>query len=298
MTAILILSAGLIAGGLGLALQTLLSQRLVGLDRRATSRLLAAEHTELPERGHWLAALGARLLPFTPAGYVRALRADLYWLRFREDPQWGARSADEILARQLLLALVLALALDTVLDSALGLALGALLGWRLAVSSLHGRGARLRRQVEAELPEVLHLMAAQAAGGASLEAILRRIARGPSLVSDWLAGVLRASQGRELVGTSPQTAGQLYAAALESGHPALITLAIQLSFVQRGVQAPELLGSLAGQFADSYLGAAEVRAEQLANTLGMYTALFYFFPFLFVILTVISLPIARSLAGY
>jgi Flp pilus assembly protein TadB len=163
---------------------------------------------------------------------------------------------------------------------------------------LHGRGARLRRQVEAELPEILHLMAAQAAGGASLEAVLRRVARGPSLLSDWLAAVLRASQGRELVGTDPQSAGQLYVAALESLHPALISLAIQLSFVQRGVQAPELLRSLAGQFADSYLGAAEVRAEQLANKLGMYTALFYFFPFLFVILTVISLPIARSLAGY
>ena len=83
-----------------------------------------------------------------------------------------------------------------------------------------------------------------------------------------LRGVLDASIGKSLISEDGGT-GFLRSAAEESGHPGLVSLAIQLGFVGRGVQVQTLLKSLAQTFADEFIAQAETHAEKLGSSLGV-----------------------------
>jgi hypothetical protein len=111
-----------------------------------------------------------------------------------------------------------------------------------------------------------------------------------------LRAVLDASAGKSLI-SEDGGAGFLQAAAEENGHPGLVSLAIQLGFVSRGVQVQTLLKSLAQTFADDFIAQAETRAEKLGSSLGMIAAVFCFMPFVLSMLTAVGVPLISTITG-
>ncbi len=108
--------------------------------------------------------------------------------------------------------------------------------------------------------------------------------------------MLNLRAGKSLFSEGGKT-GFLLTASQQSGHPGLISLAIQLGFVGRGVQVQSLLKSLAQTFADDFIAQAETRAEKLGSNLGVMAAVFYFMPFVITVLTVVGVPLINTIAG-
>ena len=77
----------------------------------------------------------------------------------------------------------------------------------------------------------------------------------------------------------------------------MISLAIQLGFVGRGVQVQSLLKSLAQTFSDEFIAQAETRAEKLGSSLGVMSAIFYFMPFVITILVIVGVPLIKTISG-
>jgi len=236
--------------------------------------------------GGWL----ERLVP----SYVRQVRSDLYWAAFA-DGRWKGRSAAAVFGRQALLTAAVGMAGYLALGSSVALAGGLFIGWTLARMDLRSRAETVRLRIAQELPEFVQLMAAEAASGAGLETVLRRAANGTSATAAWLRGVLDQATGKSLF-TEGGT-GALRQAAEESGHPGLVSLAIQLGFVGRGVQVQSLLKSLAQTFADEFIAQAETRAEKLGSSLGVMAAIFYFMPFVITVLVVVGVPLIQTITG-
>jgi Flp pilus assembly protein TadB len=264
------------------------------VDHRASARISKAEQpaqkktTQAEEKvGGWL----ERLVP----AYVRQIRSDLYWAAFA-DGRWKNRSAAAVFGRQVLLTVAVGMAGYLALGSTIAFAGGIFIGWTLARSDLKGRADTIRLRIAQELPEFVQLMAAESASGAGLDAVLRRAAGGTGTVAAWLRGVLDASAGKSLIPEDGGT-GFLRTAAEESGHPGLVSLAIQLGFVGRGVQVQTLLKSLAQTFADEFIAQAETRAEKLGSSLGVMAAVFYFMPFVITVLTVVGVPLISTITG-
>lgn len=263
------------------------------IDHRAASRITQAEQpakkvsTRAEEKvGSWL----ERLVP----AYVRQVRSDLYWAAFA-DGRWKGRSAAAVFGRQALLTAAVGIAGYMALGSSVALGGGLFIGWTLARLDLRSRAETVRLRIAQELPEFVQLMAAEAASGAGLETVLRRAAGGAGSTARWLSGVLDQATGKSLF-TEGGT-GALRLAAEESGHPGLISLAIQLGFVGRGVQVQSLLKSLAQTFADEFIAQAETRAEKLGSSLGVMAAVFYFMPFVITVLVVVGVPLIQTITG-
>jgi pilus assembly protein TadC len=180
------------------------------------------------------------------------------------------------------------------LQSNLGLWIGGFMGWSLMRADLSARATNVRKRIAQELPEFLQLMAAESASGAGLETVLARASQGEGYLPIWLRQVLAIAHGRALITSRETGAGILLQEAERSGHPDLISFAIQMGFARQGTQVQEILTRLAIQFSDTYIGQAEIRTESLANTLGVLVAVFYFLPFLIVILFVVGVPLIKS----
>ncbi|MFA5872722.1 MAG: hypothetical protein WC832_02035 [Anaerolineales bacterium] len=264
------------------------------IDRRAASRNTQAEHpaqkatVRAEEKvGGWI----ERLVP----GYFAQIRSDLYWVAFA-DGRWKGRSAAAVFGRQMLLTAAVGLAGYLALGSTIALVGGLFIGWTLARSDLRTKADTLRLRIAQELPEFVQLMAAESASGAGLSEVLQWAAGGAGTTAAWLRGVLDLGAGKSLFSENGG-AGFLRAAAEESGHAGLVSLAIQLGFVGRGVQVQSLLKSLARTFADEFIAQAETRAEKLGSSLGVMAAIFYFMPFVITVLTVVGVPLIQTITG-
>ncbi len=280
----------LVAAILGLILQRFLEV----VDHRAANRIAQAEQparrmsSRAEERvGGWL----ERLVP----AYVRQIRSDLYWAAFA-DARFQGRSAAAVFGRQVLQTGIVGLAAYLALGSSIALAGGLFIGWTLARSDLKGRADSMRLRIAQELPEFVQLMAAESVSGAGLSEVIKRAAEGTGTVASWLRGVLSTASGKSLL-VDGGGMGALRIAAEESGHPGLISLAIQLGFTGAGVQVQSLLKSLAQTFADEFIAQAETRAEKLGSSLGVMAAIFYFMPFVITVLTVVGVPLISTITG-
>lgn len=94
-----------------------------------------------------------------------------------------------------------------------------------------------------------------------------------------------------------EDAGLTVDASEESNHPGLISLAIQLGFVGKGVQMQSLLKSLAQTFSDEFIAQVETRAEKLGSSLGVMSAIFYFMPFVITVLVIVGVPLISTISG-
>jgi Flp pilus assembly protein TadB len=263
------------------------------VDRRAASRITRSEQPKggagsiVEQRlGGWL----TRLLP----GYVRQVGSDLYWAAFM-DSRWGERSPAGVFLRQLLLTFGVGFAGYFALGSGIALAGGVFIGWSLARTDLRTKAETIRLRIAQELPEFVQLMAAESASGAGLDTVLRRASGGTTHTAAWFRRMLDAASGKALFLRDGE-GGVLRQAAEESGHAGLISLAIQLGFVGKGVQVQSLLKSLAATFADEFIGQAETRAERLGSNLGVMSAIFYFLPFVITVLVIVGVPLINTIS--
>ncbi len=225
--------------------------------------------------------------------YFKRIESDLYWATF-STPSWASKTPAWIVGRQVLMAFALGALTSWTLRSNLGLWMGAFIGWSLMRADLSARANNTRKRISQESPEFLQLMAAESASGAGLETVLTRASQGEGYLPVWIRRVLAIAHGRALIASRETGAGILQQEAERSGHPDLISFAIQMGFARQGTQVRETLTRLATQFSDTYIGQAEIRTERLANTLGVFVAVFYFLPFLIVILLVVGVPLIKS----
>ncbi len=272
----------------------LLNRFIEVVDHRAAVRIAQAEKPAKRLSARTEERVGGALERLVP-GYVRQIRSDLYWAAFA-DGRWKGRSAAAVFGRQVLLTVAVGLAGYLALGSTIALAGGLFIGWSLARSDLHSRAEAVRLRIAQELPEFVQLMAAEFASGGGLDIVLKRAASGTSSVARWLSGVLDTSAGKPLF--SEDGKGTLRSAAEESGHPGLVSLAIQLGFAGGGIQVQSLLKSLAQTFADEFIAQAETRAEKLGSSLGVMAAVFYFMPFVITVLTVVGVPLISTITGH
>ncbi|MBM3151912.1 MAG: hypothetical protein FJZ96_06885 [Chloroflexi bacterium] len=263
------------------------------IDHRAARRINQAEQPARTASSQAEEKVGGWLEHLVPA-YVRQVRSDLYWAAFT-DTRFQRRSAAAVFGRQVLLTAAVGMAGYLALGSTVALAGGLFIGWTLARMDLRSRADTVRLRIAQELPEFVQLMAAEAASGAGLETVLMRAAGGTGTTARWLSGVLGQAAGKSLF--SEGGAGALRFAAEESGHPGLVSFAIQLGFVGRGVQVQSLLKSLAQTFADEFIAQAETRAEKLGSSLGVMAAVFYFMPFVITVLVVVGVPLIQTITG-
>ena len=225
---------------------------------------------------------------WTPAGFLRKTRADLYWAHIGD--RWN--DWNEVQFTSLRVALgVAGFGLGMVATAEPVFALvGGLVGCQYPAMSMGGVARRYRRQFIAQLPEFVQLVSAQMSANVSMEEALRRTAQAQSLVGKWMRWVLQMAQGRDLI-------EQMQREAQESHLPELIGMSVQLEFIRRGTAQQELMGQLATSIAADYIGSAEQRAEKVGSELVIPMVVFYFLPFLVTLLAVIGWPIVQNLGA-
>jgi pilus assembly protein TadC len=241
---------------------------------------------ELPGWRKWLAWLDRPTARWAPGSILRRTKADLYFAQLAG--KW--HGWDEVQFTSLRVALALGALVFGLLiyDDLIPSVIASLLGWQVPVVLLGGVARRVRRRFQAQLPEFIQLVSAQMAAGVSLEEALRRTAQMDSLAAQWMRHVLQMSQGRVIF-------TQLQKEAQASNMPDLIGLAVQLEFVRLGTAQQELMAQMANRIAAEYTGGAEQRAERVGAELVIPMVIFYFLPFIAVILALIGWPILATL---
>jgi hypothetical protein len=241
---------------------------------------------KLPGWRGWLSRMDKPAARWIPAWLLRRTKADLYFANLVG--KWTGWDAVQFTSLRTVAALGALIVGLLVYDSLIPSLLAALLGWQIPAMMLGGVARRTRRRFQAQLPEFIQLVSAQMAAGVSLEEALRRTAQSEGLVARWMRHVLQMSQGRVIL-------NQLQKEAQDSYLPDLIGLAVQLEFVRQGTAQQELMAQVSGRIADEYVAGAEQRAERVGAELVIPMVLFYFLPFVTVILALIGWPILNTL---
>ena len=225
---------------------------------------------------------------YAPPALLRKIYANLYWAQM--GGKWLGWNPVQFMALQVA-AVTAAVVLGMGLYGDLGFtAIAALLAYNLPGILMNGVARRTRRNFMSQLPEFIQLVAAQMAANVSMEQAIRRVSKAPSIVGEWMRGVIQQAQGRDLI-------EQIQREAQEALMPELIGMGVQLGFIRRGTAQQELMGQLATSIAAEYIGQAEQRAEKLGSELVVPMVLFYFIPFLITILVVIGYPVMVGLFG-
>jgi Flp pilus assembly protein TadB len=249
--------------------------------------------------------LGALLARHIPS-YVEKLKNDLYWVIFEDNSEKKVVVATEVsqeaiydrLGKQILMSWMLGLIAFLALKSPAALIIGGLAGWLLNRSDLKARAASIRGQLAQELPEFIQLLAAETASGAGLDMVIARVSEGPGLAPLWMRNVLAQAQGQSLFAAHKNDArGLLHYEASRSGDAHLIDLAVQLRYALKGLETRALLQSLASRHADDFVSQASIRAKKLGNSLSAIAALFFFVPFLIILLLVVGVPVLSMFSG-
>jgi Flp pilus assembly protein TadB len=245
-----------------------------------------AEVRELPGWRRWLSGLDRPTLHWTPGSIMRKAKADLYFAQLVGKWEgWDAVQLTSLRVAAAIGAMILGL---VVYDNLLPSVIAALVAWQIPGMLLSGVSRRVRRRFQAQLPEFIQLVAAQMAAGVSLEEALRRTAQTESLVAKWMHHVLQMSQGRVVFTQFQKEAEASYL-------PDLIGLSVQLEFVRLGTAQQELMAQMASRIAAEYAAGAEQRAERVGAELVIPMVLFYFLPFIAMILVLVAWPIFTTL---
>jgi len=225
---------------------------------------------------------------WTPAGFLRKTRADLYWAQMGE--QWSDWNEIQFTSLRFSLAVAgFGLGMVVIGEPVFAI-VGAIVGFQYPAMRMGGMARKMRRQFIAQLPEYVQLVSAQMSANVSMEEALRRTAQAQSFVGKWMRRVLQMAQGRNLI-------EQMQREAQETQLAELIGMAVQLEFIRRGTAQQELMGQLATSIAADYIGAAEQRAEKVGSELVIPMVIFYFLPFLATLLVVIGWPIVAGLGS-
>ena len=235
-----------------------------------------------------LSVLDKPVSKWSPAGFIRKVRSDLYWAQLAG--KWMDWNEVQLISLRVA-AGVTGLVVGTIVfgEATLAVVVG-MIGFQYPAMAVGGIARRTRRQFTAQLPEYVQLVSAQMSANVSMEEALRRTAQAQSMVGKWMRRVLQMAQGRDLV-------EQMQREAHESQLPELVGMAVQLEFIRRGTAQQELMGQMATSIAADYIGNAEQRAEKIGSELVIPMVLFYFLPFMVTLLIVIGWPIVQNLGG-
>jgi Flp pilus assembly protein TadB len=255
---------------------------------RLAETLTPADSVVLTGWRRSLSVLDKPVSKWTPAGFIRKVRADLYWAQVAD--KWADWNEVQFVSLRVASGLA-GFVIGTVVfgEPILALVVG-LIGFQYPSMAMGGIARRTRRQFTAQLPEYVQLVSAQMSANVSMEEALRRTSQAQSLAGKWMRRVLQMAQGRDLV-------EQMQREAQESQLPELIGMAVQLEFIRRGTAQQELMGQLATSIAADYIGNAEQRAEKIGSELVIPMVIFYFLPFMVTLLIVIGWPIMQNLGG-
>lgn len=255
---------------------------------RLAETLIPADGVVLTGWRSSLSVLDKPVSKWTPAGFIRKVRADLYWAQVGD--KWMDWNEVQFMSLRVATAIAGSVVGTVVFGEPLLALAIALLGFQYPAMVMGGNARRSRRQFAAQLPEYVQLVSAQMSANVSMEEALRRTSQAQSLAGKWMRRVLQMSQGRDLV-------EQMQREAQESQLPELIGMAVQLEFIRRGTAQQELMGQLATSIAADYIGNAEQRAEKIGSELVIPMVIFYFLPFMVTLLIVIGWPIVQNLGG-
>jgi Flp pilus assembly protein TadB len=235
-----------------------------------------------------LSVLDKPVSKWSPAGFIRKVRSDLYWAQLAG--KWMDWNEVQLISLRVA-AGVTGLVVGTIVfgEATLAVVVG-MIGFQYPAMAVGGIARRTRRQFTAQLPEYVQLVSAQMSANVSMEEALRRTAQAQSLVGKWMRRVLQMAQGRDLV-------EQMQREAQDSQLPELVGMAVQLEFIRRGTAQQELMGQMATSIAADYIGTAEQRAEKIGSELVIPMVIFYFLPFMVTLLIVIGWPIVQNLGG-
>lgn len=258
---------------------------------KTLSQTLATNASE-PELPFWRGMLIVLkpVVKYTPLGWSRAIKGQLYWAQLIG--KWHRWALPEIIALHIAVG-GLGAVVGGIVGGDLTLSIAALLAlpFLLNLLYLNAPARRARRQLSAELPEFVSLLAAEVGADTSLSEAIVRLSRGPGICAAWFRRVL-SLKGIGGLFTEGNIEGALREEARRSGDSDLIGLATSLDGVKRrGTGTRELLAQIATSTASRYIGEAQVRAEKVGSEIILPMIFFFFFPYIVVILLVMAAPL-------
>ncbi len=214
---------------------------------------------------------------------IMSLQADLPWAHL--GGKWMKWQAEEIIGLSLAGAgIALAMGLVAFNGGLIALAVAGL-GFYIPVLLVRSAANDLKRIFRRQLPEMVQVIAAEVGAGASIETALARLADSPTVVGLIFSDLMARTRGKALFSTDDHAEPALQTAAAHWNVSELTSLIAQLNLVhRRGVYGAEVLSALAKRTATTYLGERERKAESLENDLLMPLTLFFFVPFLAMVL--------------
>jgi Flp pilus assembly protein TadB len=159
--------------------------------------------------------------------------------------------------------------------------------------SVRAKANTVRRQVVRSLPELATLVAAEMSAGTSPEQAIQRAAQLPGSANLLLREFLREArrESRPLFGHKP-VRGALVEACSQADLPELTTFAAQLDLVAgKGLAGATLMNEVARTLSREYRARLDREVEKLNGRLMLATAVFFFIPFVLVILGSFIAPV-------
>ncbi|MCU0486949.1 MAG: type II secretion system F family protein [Anaerolineales bacterium] len=159
--------------------------------------------------------------------------------------------------------------------------------------SVRAKANTVRKRVVRGLPEVAALVAAEMSAGVSPEQAVQRAAVLPGPLTSLLSEVLTYSRsaGRPLFRRRP-VRGALVEVFSQADLPELLSFAAQLDLVaEKGVAGAILMNEVARTLGREYRSRLDSEVEKLNGRLMLATAVFFFIPFVLVILGSFMAPV-------
>lgn len=159
--------------------------------------------------------------------------------------------------------------------------------------SVRAKANTVRKRVVRGLPEVAALVAAEMSAGVSPDQAVQRASVLPGPLTGLLSDVLAYSRsaGRPLFGRKP-VRGALVEIFAQADLPELMAFAAQLDLVaEKGVAGATLMNEVARTLGREYRSRLDSEVEKLNGKLMLATAVFFFIPFVLVILGSFMAPV-------
>ncbi len=159
--------------------------------------------------------------------------------------------------------------------------------------SVRAKANTVRKRVVRGLPEVASLVAAEMSAGVSPDQAFQRAAVLPGPLAGLFSEVLAYSRsaGRPLFGRKP-IRGALVEVFSEAALPELASFAAQVDLVaEKGVAGAILMNEVARTLGREYRSRLDSEVEKLNGRLMLATAIFFFIPFVLIILGSFMAPV-------
>ena len=173
------------------------------------------------------------------------------------------------------------LALGYLAFGTLGLFIGLLAGPFVFYQVFKGRANRMRREILRDLPDVENIMAIEIATGANIRQALQSAASSPTAFGRWLRDIL--DKEKDLVRASEKL-----------GIPELVAFARQVELVSKTGLGGEAFADLAKETIRARTSEMNAKIAKLESELAMPSVLFFFLPFVFILLALTGIALVGS----